>query len=333
MLLINEQIPRCVSYDRAWPRFNIDTLTDDQCWINFRFIKRDIVRLAALLELPAVIQASNGCVCPRVDALCMVLLRSSYPNRLCDLEAFFGRPTSALSLLINRTVHILCNKHRQRLTSFDMPWLRQNHLQQYADVIHEKGAPLVNCIGFIDGSVRPICRPTQHQRVCYNGHKRIHAIKFQSVVIPNGLIANLYGPMEGRRHDCALLRSSGLVEEFQARQLTDRQGQPFALYGDPAYPLRPYLLCPFRGANISAQEQQFNSRMSSVRECVEWEFGKILKNFAFLDFRKNLKVLLSPMAKYYLVGGLLTNCHTCLYGSQTSKYFNLEPPLLEHYLA
>ena len=47
-------------------------------------------------------------VCSRVDAMCMVLRRFSYPNRLCDLEAFFGRPTSALSLLIDKTVHILC---------------------------------------------------------------------------------------------------------------------------------------------------------------------------------------------------------------------------------
>ena len=192
---------------------------------------------------------------------------------------------------------------------------------------------MVNCIGFIDGTVRPICRPTRHQRVCYNGHKRIHAIKCQSVVIPDGLIANLYGPVEGRRHDCVLLRSSRLMDEFQARQLTDRQGQPFALYGDPAYTLRPYLLCHFRVANISAQKQQFNCRMSSVRECVEWECGKILKKCAFLDFQKNLKVLLSPVAKYYLVGGLLKNCHTPWYGSQTSKYFILEPPLLEHYPA
>ena len=29
----------------------------------------------------------------------------------------------------------------------------------------------------------------------YNGHKRIHALKFQSVVAPNGMIANLYGPV------------------------------------------------------------------------------------------------------------------------------------------
>ena len=101
----------------------------------------------------------------------------------------------------------------------------------YADAIHEKGAPLVNWFGFIDGTVRSICRPTWHQKICYNGHKRIHAIKFQSMVIPNGLVANLYGSMEGRRHDCALLRSSGLMDEFAARQLRDRQGLPFALYG------------------------------------------------------------------------------------------------------
>eukprot|EP00697_Spironema_sp_BW2_P008062 gnl/Spiro4/22556_TR11125_c0_g1_i1.p1 gnl/Spiro4/22556_TR11125_c0_g1~~gnl/Spiro4/22556_TR11125_c0_g1_i1.p1 ORF type:complete len:160 (-),score=19.62 gnl/Spiro4/22556_TR11125_c0_g1_i1:29-478(-) len=29
---------------------------------------------------------------------------------------------------------------------------------------------------------------------------------------------------------------------------------------------------------------------------------------------------------------LLTNCHTCLYGSQTGDYFSLHPPALEVYL-
>ena len=42
--------------------------------------------------------------------------------------------------------------------------------------------------------VCPICHPGEKQRVVYNGHKRVHALKFQSVaVLPNGLIANLYG--------------------------------------------------------------------------------------------------------------------------------------------
>ena len=264
--------------------------------------------------------------------MCIVLRRLAYPNRLCDLESLFGRPKSSISLIVNETVGRLWYTHRHRLTSLDVPWLRQDTLQDYADRIHAKGAPLRNSFGFIDGTVRPICRPIQHQRVCYNGHKRLHALKFQSVVTPNGLIANMYGPMEGRRHDSALLRESGLMEQLDARRLLDRHGDPFALYVDPAYPLRPYLLCPFGGANIGHDEQEFNCKMLSVRECVEWQFGMILQLFAFLDFRKNLKVLLSPVAEIYLVGGLLTNCHTCLYGSQTCTYFNMDLPLLEAYL-
>jgi len=68
-------------------------------------------------------------------------------------------------------------------------------LQEYADVIHAKGAPLRNCFGFIDGTVRPISRPGQHQRIVYNGHKRVHSLKFQSVALLNGLIGNMYGPV------------------------------------------------------------------------------------------------------------------------------------------
>ena len=64
---------------------------------------------------------------------------------------------------------------------------------------------------------------------------------FMSVVIPCALIAHLYGQVEGRRHDCALLRMSGLMEEFERRDLNDRDGTPYTLYGDTAYPVRRYL--------------------------------------------------------------------------------------------
>ena len=60
---------------------------------------------------------------------------------------------------------------------------------------YSKGAALHNCFGFIDGTVRPISRPMSNQRVVYNGHKRVHALKFQAVTLPNGLIANIYGPV------------------------------------------------------------------------------------------------------------------------------------------
>ena len=99
-----------------------------------------------------------------------------------------------------------------------------------------KGAALNNCCGFIDGTVRPISRPGKHQSLVYNGHKKVHAIKFQSIVAPNGLIANLFGPVEGKRHDSAMLLQSQVLLQLQNRSL-DTQGSVLCIYGDPAYPV------------------------------------------------------------------------------------------------
>ena len=70
-----------------------------------------------------------------------------------------------------------------------------NLLQTYSEAIHEKGAALENCFGFVDGTVRPISKPGVNQRAVYNGHKRVHALKFQSLALPNGLIGHLFGPV------------------------------------------------------------------------------------------------------------------------------------------
>ena len=141
----------------------------------------------------------------------------------------------------------------------------------------------------------------------------------------------MYGPIEGRRHDAFILGVSGLINKL--RPLQTPAGDPYVLYGDPAYGLTYNILGPFRGAHLTDDQQAFNTEMSKVRTCVEWGFGKICQQFAYLDFKKNLKVLLQPVGKYYLVATVLINCHTCLYGSQTSNYFSLDPPSLETYLS
>ena len=68
-------------------------------------------------------------------------------------------------------------------------------LSTYADAIHNRGAAIEDCFGFIDGTVRPISRPIVNKRNVYNGNKRVHALKFHSVTLPNGLIGELYGPV------------------------------------------------------------------------------------------------------------------------------------------
>ena len=122
------------------------------------------------------------------------------------------------------------------LTSINQSWLSAENLQRFANAIHENGAPLENCWGFIDGTVRPVYKLGEGQTQLYNGHKRIHSIKFQSIVAPNGLIANLFGPKEGRRHDSYMLVRSGVLPLLQQHAI-GLTGNILCIYGDPAYPL------------------------------------------------------------------------------------------------
>ena len=118
-------------------------------------------------------------------------------------------------------------------------------LQTYADAIYKKGAPLENCFGFIDGTLIRICRPLLNQRIVYNGQKRVHGIKFQSTILPNGIIGNLVGPWEGRRHDSTMLQESGLLTDLQRVAWFNQH--PLCIYGDPAYPMHLHLQAPYRG--------------------------------------------------------------------------------------
>ena len=100
-----------------------------------------------------------------------------------------------LSLILGKVLEFIHENHCYLLQDMNQRWLDSIHLEEYANAVYRKGAALDNCWGFVDGTVWPISRPGKHQRVMFNGHKRVHAIKFQSVVAPDGLIANLYGPV------------------------------------------------------------------------------------------------------------------------------------------
>jgi len=122
-------------------------------------------------------------------------------------------------------------------------------IKSYAQTIEGIGGP-GNIWGFIDGTLCSICRPKQGQHQFYTGyklcHKLCHAIKFQGITTPDGLIAFLAGPFEGKLGDWMAWRQSG-VEEILRDILSENieQGRLF-LYGDHAYSLSFGIICPFK---------------------------------------------------------------------------------------
>lgn len=148
---------------------------------------------------------------------------------------------------------------------------------------------------------------------------------------PDGIITSLVGPFNGNRHDSGMLNDSRVVDVLKD-SFEGVGNRRMCLYGDQAYAIMLFLLRPFQGSNLTPMQHKFNKIMSLNRIAVEWSFGKIINTFVFLGYKKNLKMLFQPVGKMYIVGTILTNCHTSLYYSQVSIYFNCYPPSLEDYL-
>ena len=112
----------------------------------------------------------------------MLFRRLAYPCGYSDMIPRFGRSKPETCSIVYIVLRYIFTQFEHLLSSFQQKWLHLDNLTEYAVAVHNKCYALDNCWGFIDGTIRPICRPGENQRVAYNGHKRVHALKYQSII-------------------------------------------------------------------------------------------------------------------------------------------------------
>lgn len=318
----------------------ISDFDDASCISNFRFRNADLQRLADLLWVrlganfdgtKEHIVVANRYKVPFETGLLLVLYRFSHPHTIhFEMEAFFGMRKSHISAAIGTFVSVLYNFAYRFLNN---PAIFKPRMPVYAALIKAKIGIVNNVWGFIDGTLRKICRPTYHQRLLYSGHKRTHGIKFQSVIAPDGLIVDLFGPIEGSRHDSYMLGQSNLLQKLRDLMPADGSlGPVYSLYGDPAYPQSLHLFGGFRNTVPGSPQAQWNTLMSQVRQVVEWGFKEITAQWAFLDNRPRMRIMKSPIGKYYVIACFLVNLRNCFYGGQVASYFDAMPMSIDEYL-
>lgn len=178
----------------------------------------------------------------------------------------FGKSRTWQSVIFNDVVTHLITRYEEKL-HWDTQRLTYQQLQSYAEYVgaHGRGASIW---GFVDGTLKMICRPSRGQRSWYSGYKKHHAIKFQAITTLDGLISHLAGPFE----DWAAWKQSAIENHFrQTHQgLLERQEARARLYvyGDLTYSagygvMGPYNALP--GRPLPPETQAFNAYMSSLR--------------------------------------------------------------------
>ena len=238
---------------RAVYRGHISSHSDSTCYGSFRFTRQQLRRIVRAMQLDQDFLLSNGAKYSGEAILLTCLYYMHRPMTQDQAADFIGITCQPdVSRMFNffldymeRWHHLIANDPEDSLDKW-APFVGE--FKRKIMFFHVPGVDTIrysNVIGFVDGKLHRVARPSQRpehslldvdtQRTVYNGYKKIHALKFQSVVAPNGMIIQLSGAYRGRIADSTALRHSGLNRMLQ--QLSQTAGEHCDVYGDSAYPI------------------------------------------------------------------------------------------------
>ncbi|ETV74141.1 hypothetical protein H257_11106 [Aphanomyces astaci] len=96
-------------------RFALQTITDADSRLKFRFDVAGVQRLVVALRMPEVVVISSRDRCLASEALCITLYRMSYPRRYYDMMATFGRSRESICRIFNDVIDFLFDKWKELL--------------------------------------------------------------------------------------------------------------------------------------------------------------------------------------------------------------------------
>ena len=140
--------------------------------------------------------------------MCMLCMKYAWPTRLGSMVKVFGASVSKISRVVSAMRRLL---HKAFVSALNHPGdLSLRELLRFSAAIEAKSGIGGRFIfGFVDGTVRPMPKPSHLQGAVYTGKDRVHALKYQSVVTPDGMLHQLAGPWPGARRSaaCGAVRS------------------------------------------------------------------------------------------------------------------------------
>ena len=194
-----------------------------------------------------------------------------------ELSDRFGVTEHSLICCKRQVIETMCDQLLRRFIT----WPKHDEFRAISTRFDEMGRHnFPDILGAIDGSHIPIQAPINNPK-CYFNRKQFHSIVLQGVCVDDLKFTDVNVGWPGRVHDAKVLRNSSLWDEgFHKCDYGN-----FHLLGDGAYPLKEWLLTPYRdNGHLSQKQTQFNIALSSKRQVIERAFGLLKGRFRRLKF-------------------------------------------------
>ncbi|KAF8777947.1 putative nuclease HARBI1 like protein [Argiope bruennichi] len=170
-----------------------------------------------------------------------------------------------------------------------------------------------NCHGALDGKHVLIQSPPNCGSQFFN-YKGFHSIILLAVASWDYTFLYIDVGCNGIVSDGGVLQNSALSEKLEQYTLFGTDG---CIIGDDAFPLKPYLMKPFKIHPLTTEKKIFNYRLSRARRVVENAFGILTSRFRI--FTRKIECQLSTTDKIVKASCAL---HNWLIKTSASSYLS-----------
>ncbi len=324
----NRGTPRILRLFEEWD--------DNTCRRLMRFTKSEIYELLDGFGMQDSMFQGSHFSCTALEALIILLMRLAYPNHwLSQSKGFFKRPESTLSGIFNRMLNLIHSRYHDMMY-LDERLLTKERLKVCYDTLIGMGMKDVGSVCFIDGVDFALCRPSLFSAVFYSNHKKVHCVKVQAIVLPDGMICHLSDLVLGTIHDMRMFNESHITEAIEPyMEFFDNDGNlisRYNIFGDMAYDTskRPEILHSqkkkTRKGEKGREAQEMYCSMAKYRVYIENIFHHVKGLFKYNTFSTELEYYKQNIPAHLFASFLLTNCITISRGNQVSKSTGLDPP-------
>lgn len=185
----------------------------------------------------------------------------------------FGISESSVVLSRKRVFSALLNNFKNRLIS----WPKNENIDAVIDRFQTRNG-FNGIVGALDATHIQIKAPKDDPQ-SYVNRKKYHSLILQSVCDDDMKFLHCFAGFPGSCHDARVLRNSSLWNNGMSIH------QDYHVVADGAYPLREWLMTPYRdNGHLSERQRNFNNKLSANRVVIERAFGLLKGRFRRLNF-------------------------------------------------
>lgn len=167
------------------------------------------------------------------------------------------------------------------------------------------------------------------QEALYNGWKKCHGIKKQSIGMANGMAFHVSKGYSCRRNDLHVLNETNIDDRLVELTIGNPPAERFTCYGDSAYPMSQRISCRRDGEEFT----ELNKAMNGCRESIEWMYRDVTQYWKIIQTKRTFRLLTGYEKADNIIDLCFqfNNAWNTMNHNECSQWFDCAPPTFEVY--